>query len=129
LPQRIAKIAKEKQHKFLSLCSLRSFAARIVLELRFPTGAPLGKQLRTEANEGNEEEFPLRFLRVLLLKTSIHPYPWANESKELNHGLRLSRFAINTRPAIVAPDIGQNYCLAVFRHTNFLGPFSSLFLH
>ena len=33
LPQKIAKIAKKKLHKFLSLCSLRSFVAKIFLEL------------------------------------------------------------------------------------------------
>jgi len=34
LPQKIAKIAERKQHKSLSMRSLRSFAAKIFLELR-----------------------------------------------------------------------------------------------
>jgi hypothetical protein len=33
-PQENAKITKKKQHKFLSMCSLCSFAAKIFLELR-----------------------------------------------------------------------------------------------
>jgi len=34
LTTKIAKIAKRKQHKFLSLCSLRSFAAKIFLKVK-----------------------------------------------------------------------------------------------
>jgi hypothetical protein len=37
LPQKSAKIAKKKQHKLLSMCSLRSFVAKILLELHDST--------------------------------------------------------------------------------------------
>jgi transcription-repair coupling factor (superfamily II helicase) len=63
LPQKNAEIAKKKQHKFLSLSSLRSFAAKTRRSRRFLTQRRKGlaRQSRnqknfTEANEGNEEQ-------------------------------------------------------------------------
>jgi len=70
---------KELNHGFPGFHGLRILHQR-----------PHLKTIYTEANEGNEEEFSLRYLRFLLFKTNpCHPYHNSDESCNSNKSFTL----------------------------------------